>query len=96
MRKQQTFTWKELNLGTCYYPEHWDESLWEEDMRRMLEAGIRTIRIAEFAWSKYEPVEGEFTFAFFDFTCLSSFPQFLHLISLLWQHVFLSGALFYK
>lgn len=66
MRKQQTFTWKELNLGTCYYPEHWDESLWEEDMRRMLEAGIRTIRIAEFAWSKFEPVEGEFTFAFFD------------------------------
>ena len=27
-----------LALGTCYYPEHWDRSLWEEDLNRMLEA----------------------------------------------------------
>ena len=66
MRKKQKFSWKELNLGTCYYPEHWDQSLWAEDLARMLEAGIGTIRIAEFAWSKVEPREGEFTFDFFD------------------------------
>ena len=41
-----------LVLGTCYYPEHWDESLWRDDLRRMLENGIEVIRIAEFAWSK--------------------------------------------
>ena len=40
-----------LVLGTCYYPEHWDESLWRDDLRRMLENGIEVIRIAEFAWS---------------------------------------------
>ena len=28
-----------LVLGTCYYPEHWDESLWRDDLRRMLENG---------------------------------------------------------
>ena len=26
-----------LVLGTCYYPEHWDESLWRDDLKRMLE-----------------------------------------------------------
>ena len=57
---------KRLVLGTCYYPEHWPESMWEADIRRMLESGIEVIRIAEFAWSKTEPVEGQFTFDFFD------------------------------
>ena len=57
---------KNLVLGTCYYPEHWDRSLWEEDLNRMLEAGIRVIRIAEFAWNKIEPREGEYTYDFFD------------------------------
>ena len=66
MRKKQNFTWDTLQLGTCYYPEHWDRSLWEEDLKRMLENGIQTVRIAEFAWSKVEPREGEFTYAFFD------------------------------
>lgn len=41
-------------VGTCYYPEHWDKSLWEEDLQRMLKAGITVIRIGEFAWSKIE------------------------------------------
>ncbi|HIT89849.1 MAG TPA: beta-galactosidase [Candidatus Merdenecus merdavium] len=55
-----------ITLGTCYYPEHWEESLWAEDLRRMLEAGIEVIRIAEFAWNKFEPREGEYNFTFFD------------------------------
>lgn len=66
MINKQNFQWNELNLGVCYYPEHWDKSLWEDDLKRMLEVGIHTIRIAEFAWSKFEPFEGEFTFEFFD------------------------------
>ena len=43
-----------LAMGTCYYPEHWDESLWLNDLQRMLKAGIGTIRIAEYAWNKFE------------------------------------------
>ena len=53
-------------MGTCYYPEHWDKSLWESDLDRMLEAGITVIRVAEFAWSKFELTEGVFTYDFFD------------------------------
>lgn len=66
MRKEQNFKWDRLQLGTCYYPEHWERSLWEEDLKRMSENGIETVRIAEFAWSLIEPREGEFTYEFFD------------------------------
>lgn len=57
---------KSVKLGTCYYPEHWDEKLWAQDLDRMLEAGIEVIRIAEFAWNKIEPREGEYTYEFYD------------------------------
>ena len=55
-----------IELGTCYYPEHWDKSMWDDDLSRMKEVGIRTVRIAEFAWNKVEPREGEYTYGFFD------------------------------
>lgn len=55
-----------MTMGVCYYPEHWPEKLWESDLDRMKEAGISVIRIAEFAWNKFEPEEGVFTFSFFD------------------------------
>lgn len=57
---------EKLTFGACYYPEHWDETLWAEDLERMLNAGITMIRIAEFAWNKIEPEEGVFDFSFFD------------------------------
>lgn len=63
---EQNFKWNKLTVGTCYYPEHWEEQLWEQDLIRMKEAGISVIRIAEFAWSKVELKEGEFDFSFFD------------------------------
>lgn len=55
-----------IDLGVCYYPEHWDSSLWAEDLDRMLAAGLKTVRIAEFAWNLIEPEEGKFTYDFFD------------------------------
>lgn len=55
-----------ITLGVCYYPEHWDKSVWRDDLKRMKEYGIEVVRIAEFAWSKFEPRENEFTFDFFD------------------------------
>ncbi|WP_066172712.1 beta-galactosidase [Bacillus marinisedimentorum] len=57
---------KEFQLGVCYYPEHWPEDLWADDFKRMIELGFSTIRIGEFAWSVFEPVEGEFHFELFD------------------------------
>lgn len=60
------FNTDHITLGVCYYPEHWDKSLWQDDLRRMKEHGIEVIRIAEFAWNKFEPHEDEFDFSFFD------------------------------
>lgn len=57
---------KRIRLGVCYYPEQWPEEMWEDDLLRMKEVGIEAIRVAEFAWSKVEPREGEFTYDFFD------------------------------
>ena len=55
-----------LTMGVCYYPEHWPESMWKDDLQRMLDTGIEVIRIAEFAWNLTEPEEGVFTYDFFD------------------------------
>lgn len=57
---------KKITLGVCYYPEHWKESEWESDLKRMLENGIETVRVAEFAWNLIEPEEGIFDYSFFD------------------------------
>ena len=66
MRKPQNFQWKEMTMGTCYYPEHWSRELWQDDLQRMKAVGITVIRVAEFAWNKVEPEEGVFTFDFWD------------------------------
>ena len=46
-------------LGTCYYPEHWDEALWPDDARRMADMGLTWVRVGEFAWSRLEPAPDE-------------------------------------
>ena len=55
-----------LHLGTAYYPDHWPEDRWPEEIRLMREAGLTVARLAEFAWSTLEPVEGEFHFDWLD------------------------------
>jgi beta-galactosidase len=49
-----------LHLGAAYYPEHWPEDRWLEDIRLMKEAGLTVTRLAEFAWSSLEPDSGIF------------------------------------
>ena len=49
-------------LGCCYYPEDWDESFIEDDIKKMKLAGIKCARIGEFAWRKMEPVRGQYEF----------------------------------
>ena len=53
-------------LGTCYYPEHWPREIWQEDARRMAEAGLSWVRIGEFAWSRLEPGPGDLRFDWLD------------------------------
>ena len=52
--------------GACYYPEHWDMSEWETDVQRMKEAGLNVVRMADFAWKKLEPADGEYDFTWLD------------------------------
>ncbi|HEY7616674.1 MAG TPA: beta-galactosidase, partial [Terriglobales bacterium] len=47
-------------LGTAWYPEQWPESRWETDLALMEHAGVRMVRIGEFAWSRMEPGEGSY------------------------------------
>ena len=49
-----------LHIGASYYPEHWPEDRWPEDIRLMKEAGMTVARMGEFAWSSLEPASGEF------------------------------------
>jgi beta-galactosidase len=53
-------------LGVAWYPEQWPEASWEKDLSLMEAAGIRMVRIGEFAWSSLEPAEGRFEFAWLD------------------------------
>lgn len=56
----------EIRLGVCYYPEAWSQNEWEQDLKTMREYGIQYVRIAEFAWTSFEPQEGVFCFDLFD------------------------------
>ena len=53
-------------FGAAYYPEHWPESRWERDAEMMERAGFNVVRMAEFAWHRMEPREGEFDFSWLD------------------------------
>lgn len=61
------FPEKELiTTGIYYYPEHWKESQWERDIKKISDMGYAFVHLAEFAWFKMEPEEGKFDFAWLD------------------------------
>ncbi len=53
-------------LGVCYYPEHWPEAMWADDAARMVETGLKWVRIGEFGWSRMEPSPGDLQFGWLD------------------------------
>ncbi|WP_369977177.1 beta-galactosidase [Xanthomonas bundabergensis] len=55
-----------LLLGVAWYPEQWPEAQWEHDLALMEAAHVRVVRIGEFAWSRMEPREGQYDFAWMD------------------------------
>jgi beta-galactosidase len=61
-----TVTSNRLHIGSSYYPEHWDESHWANDIHMMKEAGFNVARMGEFAWSTMEPSAGKFNFEWLD------------------------------
>lgn len=55
-----------LYIGSAYYPEHWPEASWKEDIRLMKLAGFNAVRLGDFAWSTLEPEQGRYEFAWLD------------------------------
>lgn len=55
-----------IAVGTAWYPEQWPEARWDVDLAMMKATGFNTVRIGEFAWSRMEPEEGRFDFAWLD------------------------------
>ncbi|GGF43424.1 beta-galactosidase [Microbacterium sorbitolivorans] len=55
-----------MHYGGDYNPEQWDESVWQEDVRLMREAGVTMVRVGVFAWAKIQPEEGVFEWEWLD------------------------------
>ncbi len=55
-----------MELGVCYYPEHWPEARWAEDANAMRAMGLAWVRVGEFAWSRIEPAPGRFQWDWLD------------------------------
>jgi len=55
-----------VTTGIYYYPEHWNETQWERDIKKISEMGFEFVHLAEFAWFKMEPQEGRFDFTWLD------------------------------
>ena len=55
-----------MKLGTCYYPEHWPEKMWDNDASTMVKLGIQQVRIGEFSWSRIEPSRNNFKWNWLD------------------------------
>lgn len=55
-----------MKIGVDYYPEQWDKSLWSKDAELMARTGVKTVRLAEFSWSRLEPEDGRFDFSWLD------------------------------
>ena len=53
-------------VGVYYYPEHWDESQWERDIKQISELGFEFVHYGEFAWAMFEPTEGNYDFSWMD------------------------------
>ncbi len=52
--------------GGDYNPEQWPRETWLEDARLMQEAGVNLVTLGVFSWSRMEPSEGLYDFAWLD------------------------------
>jgi beta-galactosidase len=69
-----------MQLGVCYYPEHWPQDMWADDAARMAQMGIKQVRIGEFAWSRIEPTSGVFDWAWLDLAIETLYGQGLEIV----------------
>ncbi|MGP2437869.1 beta-galactosidase [Streptomyces sp. JW3] len=55
-----------LAFGGDYNPEQWPESVWQEDVRLMREAGVSMVSVGIFSWALLEPAPGTYDFGWLD------------------------------
>ncbi|MEV8554375.1 beta-galactosidase [Streptomyces glaucescens] len=55
-----------LAFGGDYNPEQWPESVWQEDVRLMREAGVSMVSVGIFSWALLEPAPGAYDFGWLD------------------------------
>ncbi|MEX3104256.1 MULTISPECIES: beta-galactosidase [unclassified Streptomyces] len=55
-----------LAFGGDYNPEQWPESVWQEDVRLMREAGVTMVSVGIFSWALLEPARGQYDFGWLD------------------------------
>ena len=55
-----------MHYGGDYNPEQWPESVWDEDVALMQEAGVTMVSLGIFSWSRIQPEEGVFDFDWLD------------------------------
>ncbi|WP_028813320.1 beta-galactosidase [Streptomyces flavidovirens] len=55
-----------LAFGGDYNPEQWPESVWQEDVRLMGEAGVTMVSVGIFSWALLEPEPGTYDFGWLD------------------------------
>ncbi|WP_051172393.1 beta-galactosidase [Microbacterium indicum] len=52
--------------GADYNPDQWPEEVWDDDVARMREAGVTTVSLGIFAWSRLQPGPDEWDFGWLD------------------------------
>nr|WP_246414264.1 beta-galactosidase [Microbacterium thalassium] len=52
--------------GADYNPDQWSEDVWDDDVRLMQEAGVNIVSLGIFSWSRIQPAEDVWDFAWLD------------------------------
>src|SRR4051812_44350904 len=56
----------QLFVGTCYQPVDRSRAQVRRDIALMRESGFKVVRMGDLSWDYFEPSEGKFDFATFD------------------------------
>lgn len=56
----------QLFVGTCYQPVDRSREQIQRDIELMSQAGLKVVRMGDLSWDYFEPAEGRFDFATFD------------------------------
>ena len=74
MSARRNFKWPKLltadgrgiAFGGDYNPDQWSESVWDDDVRLMKQAGVNTVAVAIFSWDRIQPEENRWEFGWLD------------------------------